>query len=334
MSNQDAEVIVIGNRAVGKTSLLASMYMYMEKNGLASIEGMTFKAEDDFEYKKLVEKWNELKTHIQENQFSSTLEIPYDGTVALFTPHWFEFRRTNKMKKISSQKISFTDTKGGATNTLDQKLISRVNKSFVVFCVVDAAVLMECDDNENDTRNCPLEIKRILQRVLEDGDNIQPQACLFILTKCEKYMNTDNDRNELAERFNKIFKPVLAYAETMNYPLYYLPVQTMGCVEFSHIDPIKEEMIFNVLPLSKKPFAPKDVVFPLVFLMLCLLHVMEKKQERRGLITRILGWLLGWEEDFTSYYNELRQKLGNPTDFRSNLKGTANSMRLCNFWKN
>jgi len=328
MSLKTEEIIVIGNRAVGKTSLLSAMYMYMEQEGLASIGDMTFTAEDDSEYKVLVEKWNEMRRHIKTTQFTSTLNIPYSGTVATFNEHRFAFKT-----KKNSQTISFVDTKGGATSSLDANLIKRVNESFMTICVVDAAVLMECDEVENDERNCPKEIKRILQNVIEDGDNLQPKCCLFILTKCEKYMGDDRNRHVLANRFNKVFKTVLGYAKEKSFPLYYLPVQTMGCVEFSHINPINEEMIFRVLPLEKHPFAPKDVVFPLVFIMLWLLYTMEEGQKKWNILWKGMAWLFGWKEDFTAYNNQLRHRIGVPTDFRSNMEGAYDHMRECKFWK-
>lgn len=321
------EVIVFGNRAVGKTSLLSSMYMQMEAQGVTDCNGMKFSTLENGEFNILRDKWTELQNAITENEFTSSLVIPYNGTIALFTEHPFEFK-TEKYQQI----IKFIDTRGDATGQTDANLINRINESLLMLCVVDASILMELNEAKNEELNCPVTIKKILSDVLGDGDDKQPVSCMFILTKCEKYMHTLEERNRMAARFEKIFSPVFIYAAEKHFPLYYLPVQTMGCVEFSRIDPITEEMKFKTV---NKAFKPVDVIFPLAYLLKTLLIHLNKRQEEAPWWWKVMYyWLFNMKEkNFSAYYENLRKKLGNPIDFRGNRQGTSQHLDTMDFWE-
>lgn len=317
------EVIVFGNSAVGKTSLLSSMYMQMEAQGVSSCNGMTFTPVDDEEFKILKNKWVSLRESIRSSEFTSPPPRPYQGTTQ-DVEHDFVFQTRH-----NALPVRFVDTKGGATGNLDSKLIARINNSFLTICVVDAAILMECDDTTNDTLNCPHEIKRILQRILEDNDETAPISCMFVLTKCEKYMRTQEERKRMVARFEKIFSSALMYAADQRFPLFYLPVQTMGCVEFSMIDPITKELKFKTV---NQNFQPKDVIFPLAHLLKVFLSYLNYRQENMSWLEWITSWFYNVQEDYNLYYNTLIERVNRPIDFRGNLYGTSQHMEPMDFW--
>lgn len=345
------EVIVFGNRAVGKTSLLASMYMQMEDLGIASLDKTTFSPLDNEEFMILENKWNSLRETLRDNEFISAPVTPYEGTQT-FVEHDFVFRTLEEQFFVR-----FVDTKGADTGELNSELISRINNSFMTLCVVDAAILMERDDIDNDKLNCPKRIKRILENVLGDGDNKQPRSCMFVLTKCEKYIRTPEDRERLVKRFEHVYAPVLKYAADKRYPLFYLPVQTMGCVEFSRIDPLTKEMKFKTV---NKDFKPVDVIFPLAYLLkifLEFLNILQQLQQqlrqqqireqqiREQQKKTWLGWFKSLftkeekieevevlQENFNHYYDTLKKMVKDPVDFRGNHNGTSERMESMNFW--
>lgn len=323
-AENELDIIVFGNQAVGKTSLLSSMYMQMEAQGVTSCNGMTFAPIDSDLFNTLRNKWIELRKKIRENEFTSTLVVPYQGT-ATFDEHKFAFTTRGKC-----QIVNFVDTKGANTGESDPTLIKRINESFFTICVVDAAVLMECDDIDNEELNSPMAIKRILMEVLDDGDHRQPISCFFTLTKCEKYMQTEAERNRMAKRFEEIFRSVLDYAAEKRFPLFYLPVQTMGCVEFSRIDPITREMRFKTV---NKEFQPVDVIFPLAHLLKVFLYILHRRQQNRSWYEALMDWWYDLQEDYNLYYNSMISKVGDPIDFRGNNYGHANNLEPMDFWE-
>ena len=327
-NNKTLEIIVLGNRAVGKTSLLSSMYMQMEALGVTDCNGMKFSPVNDEEYKILENKWISLRQSIKDNEFTSAPVMPYEGTTE-DVEHDFVLSTRN-----SKHTIRFVDTRGGDTESMSPDLISRIKNSHLMLCVVDASILMQCDQNDNDKLNCPTKIKQILSNVLDDNDSKKPFSCMFILTKCEKYMFTPEDRNRMAARFEKIFSPVLLYAAQKPFKLFYLPVQTMGCVEFSRIDPVTKEMKFKTI---NKEFQPVDVVFPLAYVLrICLEKFYNSHQNMTWLgkfwqkISLLRKGLP--KEDFQIYYEALQSKVGKPVDFRSNLSGSIPRLESINFW--
>ena len=330
-NNKPLEVIVFGNSAVGKTSLLSSMYMDMEAKGVDRCRDLKFTTLDTDSFIQLRDKWVELRKNISDNVFTSSLVIPYDGTVEDTVKWPFAFETAK-----SKQQINFVDTKGSLTKDLSQTLRDRINNALLLFCVVDASILMERNDVDNEDLNCPITIKKILKDVLEDGDNKQPQSCVFILTKCEKYMHTRNGIERLAARFEKIYAPVLQYAAEQKFPLYYLPVQTMGCVEFSRIIPGSNPKKMQFKAISDK-FQPVDVIFPLAFLLKELLIRLDMAQKSSWPIPglrELLVWLLGMREDYQEYFKDLKDKLGQPMDFRGNRNGSSQHLdSIKDFWE-
>ncbi len=312
--NKPLEVIVFGNIAVGKTSMLSSMYMEMEAQNVTSCNGMTFSATSD-EFNVLRKKWLELRERITQGAFALPLDMDYQPTISKFNEHSFEFKTRGK-----NQRVNFVDTRGGLTDSSDSELIKRVNESFLTICVVDASILMGCNDLENEKQNSPLAIKKILWQILNDNDHKQPQSCLFVLTKCEKWMRTKEERDRMAKTFEKIFQPVLDFAVEKRFPLFYLPVQTIGCVEFSRIDPVTKEMKFKAIGGT---FQPVDVIFPLAFLLKVLL------QNRTW-----FEWILDlWFKDYEAYYQGLKEKVGVPIDFRGNKNGSGSTLESMDFWE-
>lgn len=325
----DLEVIVFGADAVGKTSLLSSMFMQMESQGVTSSNIMAFTPVDHKEFLILIDKWSSLHKKIQNDEFTSGSVIPYDGTTS-FIEHNFEFTTTGYRKVIK-----FIDAKSRIAENLNSNLISRIKNSFALLCVVDAAILMECDDIVNEQWNCPMTIKRILMKILDDGDKKQPISCMFILTKCEKYMRTPEDRDRLSERFEQVFGSVLNYAADKRFPLFYIPVQTMGCVEFSRIDPITKQMVFKTV---NRELQPVDVIFPMIYALSAFMQILIAINNKFLILSppptfdyyyRIREAL----KIFDLYYNSLHDKVGSPTDFRGNRFGTSPSIKPMDFWR-
>ncbi len=301
------EVVMIGNTAVGKTSMLSALSNELDEynlSGKVSLEPTTH------ELKVLQEQWNEMIAQVESQAPFTTLTTCLDATLVNFVEHKFDF----KVDGSKQATVLFTDTRGGLTGDLDEKLIARVNGAFGVFCVVDASVLMECPASKNEQYNCPKFVKRLLKEVYTDGDDQQPRFIAFVLTKCEKYMATKKGQKELTAAFHKVYDNIVVMLNKVETPpnVYALAIQTMTCVSFFKLNDQTGFPEFRVLP--KKEFTTKDCAYPLVIL---LKEVINTIDEGIGFFGRL--WrMLGFATDLRDYLDEVDANIEIP-DFYEEL---------------
>lgn len=294
------EVVMIGNTAVGKTSMLSALSNELDEynlSGKVALEPTTR------EFKVLQEQWNEMTEQVEAQTPFTTLSTGIEGAFVDFVEHKFDFKVDGDKKAH----VLFTDTRGGMTGELDEKLVSRVNDAFGVFCVVDASVLMECPAATNERFNCPKFVKKLLKDVYGDGDDKQPRFVAFVLTKCEKYMSTAKGRRELAKQFHEKYDTITDMLGKVDDPpnVYVLAIQTMGCVSFFKLNE-RGLPEFRILP--KKEFKTKDCAYPLVILLRNLIETMDEEVGFFGRIWRALGLVT----DLRDYLDEIDDNVEEP----------------------
>ena len=303
------EVIMIGNTAVGKTSMLAALSNELDDynlSGNVSLEPTTH------ELKIIQEQWNEMTEQVEAQMPFTTLSTGLEGALVDFVEHKFDF----KVAGTKKAHVLFTDTRGGMTGELDEKLTARVNEAFGVFCVVDASVLMECPASKNERFNCPKFVKKILKDVYNDGDDKQPRFVAFILTKCEKYMASAKGRRELAQQFHEKYDNIvdMLHKAPVAPNIYMLAIQTMGCVSFLKLDE-RGLPEFRILP--QKEFKTKDCAYPLVILLRELISAINAAQKGGifGRIGELWDWilkLLNIRKDLSAYLKEIDANIDAP----------------------
>lgn len=294
------KVVMIGNTAVGKTSMLSALANELDAYALSrkvALEPTTH------EFKVLQGQWNEMIEKVEAQAPFTTLSAGIEGAAVDFVEHAFDF----KVDGSKEARVLFTDTRGGMTGELDDKLVSRVNEAFGVFCVVDASVLMECPESKNDRYNCPKFVKKILNEVYTDGDDKQPRFVAFILTKCEKYMSTKKGQRELAKAFHNKYDNIVSMLGTMTSApnVYVLAIQTMCCVSFFKLNAAGWPE-FRILPA--KELKTKDCAYPLVILLRNLIETMDAQV---GFFGR-LWQFLGFKTDLRDYLGELDANVDEP----------------------
>ena len=300
------EVVMIGNTAVGKTSMLSALSNELDEYnaGKIQLEPTTH------EFKVLQEQWNEMAAQVESQVPFTTLSTGIEGTLVDFVEHKFDF----KVDGSKQASVLFTDTRGGMTGELDAGLIARVNNAFGVFCVVDASVLMECPASTNERYNCPKFVKRLLKEVYTDDDDKQPRFIVFVLTKCEKYMATKKGQRELSAAFHKIYDNIVDMLNKVGTPpnVYALAIQTMTCVSFFKLNDETRLPEFRVLP--QKGLATKDCAYPLVILLKEAINAIDKGVGFWGRVWQFFGWA----KDLRDYLDEVDANIEIP-DFYEEL---------------
>lgn len=294
------EVVMIGNSAVGKTSMLAALSNELDSfnlSGKVALEPTTH------EFKLIQDQWNEMTAQVESQSPFTTLSTGIGGTVVDFVDHEFYF----KVDGSNKARVLFTDTRGTLTGELDERLIARVNNAFGVFCVVDASVLMECPASRNAEYNCPAYVKKLFRDVYCDDDDKQPRFVAFVLTKCEKYMATQKGQRELFMAFHKVYGNIVDMLKKVKAPphTYVLAIQTMTCVSFLKLGENGWPQ-FRVLPA--KELKTKDCAYPLIIL---LKNIVETLDGNVGFFGRIFQ-ALGFMTDLRVYRAELESKVQLP----------------------
>ena len=311
------EVVMIGNTAVGKTSMLAALAKELDAyniSGPVALEPTTH------ELKIIQQQWTEMTEQVESQAPFTTLSTGIEGALTDFVEHKFDF----KVDGSKEATVLFTDTRGGITGDPDEwrktGLIERVNNAFGVFCVVDASVLMECKAYKNEQYNCPDFVKRLLKDVYCDDDDKQPRFVAFVLIKCEKYMATKKGQRELSEAFHKVYDNIVDMLHKVDAPpnVYALAIQTMTCVSFLKLNDATGLPEFRVLPAKK--LKTKDCAYPLVILLKELIDAIDQARHGGffGKIWDKILVLLRIRKSLKAYLNEVDANIEMP-DFYEEL---------------
>ena len=299
------KIVMLGSRGVGKTSTLSAMWHELA-NASVNDDEVSFTPKDDT-LKTLDDKWTNVLSALADNRPFISIDVATvgpDGTAG-FINHEFTF----KAGKGNKCDITFIDSAGGFTEDLNPDLVKEVNEALGIFFVVDAAKLMECDAAINHKANNPMILRQIITKVTEDDDKHQPSFVMFVLTKCETYMGSLADQKKLFEKFSEHFGGVISYIKLKGMKVYYLPIQTMGCVVFRRMTR-DGSLEFKKCGSEIKPV---DALYPLKLVFEHLIAEMAKKQSRW--YKKILQWL-GLQDDVKKYYKNLERIAPKPLDFR------------------
>ena len=296
------EVVMIGNTAVGKTSMLSALSRKLTECN-HKLSGRVALEPTKHELVILEDQWTKMMEKVESQAPFTVLSDGIEGALVDFVEHEFDF----KVNGSKEARVLFTDTRGALTGTLDDRLVSRVNEAFGVFCVVDASVLMECPASKNARYNCPNFVERILNEVYTDGDDKQPRFIAFVLIKCEKYMSTKKGQRDLSKAFHDKYDNIIDMLGKMTPApnVYMLAVQTMCCVSFFKLNEAGWPE-FRVLPA--KEFKTKDCAYPLVILLRNLIETMDSKIGFWGRLWQILGF----KTDLRDYLDEIDEHVDMP----------------------
>jgi len=313
MSTREIHMIMLGPGRVGKSSLLATIYHEINKLKVG------------FELIPIGETKDRLEASYRE--LSSVMErevfVPVDDLVK-GTRGFVEYRLEVTFRQSRVFDLVFHDFRGGALtetgndlNTLREK----VEKSHVIFNLLDAVTLMELDTkDEYERRNAHEKVSQLLHRALQPNEKY---LILFVLVKCESYIKTASSRERLVKRFEERHAPVLQLINNRNLTSrnvvgLLIPVITLGCVEFKKIDS-EGNYIFD---RNHRDFEPREVDQPLRY---ALGFALNRVEENRGFFSDLWRYLSGEGKafnqalkDFCKQHKTGYKVYGNPDLLRVN----------------
>ena len=278
----EIQVMMLGARRVGKTSMLASMYnsfstvvagtnLAMSKKGGKAID-------DSLEHMKALFR----KSNIMENDV-----VP--GVSDFSQTQGFDkidFLLSIAGKKDKPRVIRFVDCSGEWINnrTKEDEVGEEIEKSEVVIIAIDTVLMMEEEGKYNRLNAVQSVTEFIINNMNPDAMINSKKMVLFVPMKCEKYYHQNNEvgsafyqkrMQEINDRIKKEYAQLLNFLTSPNNKKYFtvgiLPVITLGGIEFDEFTSDANDILTeNIQYRYCKPleFAPLFCDRPLIYSLL------------------------------------------------------------------
>lgn len=243
MNGDGITMMMLGPRAVGKTTMLALMYRGLVGGNLNSIFDFSAARDTALDLDEAYQKLTEILNQETFKPVGALLEDTKGVKRHKFTVSFQGQKRFD---------FTFCDFAGGLIHARDdtpgvKDFLDELQRAIVIVNVLDGAAIVEGSRLYSDKINRPFLISELLRQALDDE---QEHLVLFVITKCEAWLKDNGGREALQKAFESYHKDVLNVIEHRaknNVVGVLMPVKTLGCVEFSevrHYAEPEEEIVF------------------------------------------------------------------------------------------
>lgn len=281
------QVMMVGGRRCGKTSILAAMKANFEEQFAKTRLTVSF---GDLETLEILEaKSNEIADYFlgAENRTFSPDSNPTEDMMR----YTYSIGIAEKRGKI---KVDFVDYPGEwlTDKEHNSKLLECMKNTQAVIVAIDTPHLVEESGRFNEYRNFCRRTGEMLKMALEETTGGK-KLILFVPLKCERYLNEskmDDVRVKTEEAYAELIR-YLARSQT-KYEVAVAPIFTLGGAEFSHFERDKhtgeikvnekyhtpEKAVYCFPDISVKKPAPKYCEQPIVYLLAYLMQLAGDKK--------------------------------------------------------
>lgn len=246
---------MMGPRAVGKTSIMASIFSDTRDN--VSGTQLYFRPSQNSS-SELINKRLSLM-----NIFSKRIEItdePQTGAIAAsntVTDFTFEMGFVGRKKTVD---IEIKDFPGEFLTSKPNDVAGFIDDSHVVIVAIDSPYLMENDGLYNEDKN---EVQRVTAFLTNHAESIKDKLILLVPLKCERYFH-DDKINSLKDKVMSSYSQLINFCKTSNIACAITPIQTLGEIEFdSFID--NTYSYGNISKISKYRFTSEKAEYKPLF---------------------------------------------------------------------
>jgi len=309
--NRDLEinVMMVGGRRCGKTSVLAAMQSCTEQlfESTPFTFGPVLDPDNPAAMDALVKQMDQMRRYfkgrMQDPDFAPDLK-PSGG---LF-PYPFYVRLKDKKSRIN---INFIDYKGEWINRSENLAVLKPNmeKSRILIIAIDTPHLVEAKGIYNEDVNC---CRRVTEMVKDTGfadAEKGPGMVLFVPLKCERYYNR-GEMDEVTVRVQKEYRALIHHLQqpgsdgkVSQITIAITPILTLGGAEFSYFkrddnediilgsDGTPQTPIYHISDLNKTEPEPRFCERPLFYVLSYTFALAERERgDKRGLQV-IVKWL-------------------------------------------
>lgn len=239
MDDKSLNVLMVGGRRAGKSSMLAGLFEVMlgdDIKNLVNVDDIT-----EGQHEPLAEKIKELKSELQNK--SGRVVMDDKGHTDKFHPYTLKITMP---RTGHSMQITFTDVNGEYyTNVINgnaqqykenrQQLIDNVRKSDVILIAIDTPYLMEGNEAQNIRANCVDDIQSLLTELrMED----KAKLVVFVPLKCEKWARDGHKLDDVTAKVECVYSTIIRNLKSSPLiEILVLPVQTVGSLRFHEFLP-------------------------------------------------------------------------------------------------
>ena len=295
----------MGPRAVGKTSLMASIFS--ETRDTVAEAGIYFRPSIETSA-VLISK----KLQLQ-NIFSNRKSIqdkPQTGAIdATSEESTFSFEM-GKVGRAHTVNINIKDFPGEYLSSRPEKVEEFVIESNVIMVAIDSPYLMEEDGKYNEMKN---EVQLVTGFLKRNGDIIRDKMILLVPLKSERYFH-DNRLEVLNQKVKSAYAELISLCREYNIACAITPIQTLGHVEFDRfvdnnmalggITKIAKYRFYGANP----KFAPMFCVQPLYYLLTYVAHQYEwMTNQPADIFERIRNTFVSYLKDDSEFFHEIKK---------------------------
>ena len=302
-----AQVMMVGGRRCGKTSILAAMKENFED--LFSKTELTLSIGDLDTLDVLEKKNNEINDYFR--GAANRTFTPDSNPTEEIMHYLFNVGIAGKESKIG---VDFVDYPGEWLTDSEKKkeLLDCMKKSQAIIIAIDTPHMIEENGRFNEYRNFCYRTSEMLKMAFEEA-NPAHMLVLFVPLKCECYMA--KEKMELVrERTEESYESLIQYLQQhpKQYQVAVTPIFTMGGAAFSHFERDRQTMEIAVDPVYntpkkaiycfpdvnvKKP-EPKYCEQPIVWLMAYLLQLAGNEKAAQSGRAGLWKWVRIEVQDF------------------------------------
>ncbi|MCI5189441.1 MAG: hypothetical protein D3905_06520 [Candidatus Electrothrix sp. AS4_5] len=300
---KEITIMLIGPESVGKTSVLATSYNAVSNNSIVEFD--VHPQHDTM--RVLSDAYGKLHK-VTEQSFYQDITPLLEGTQIMAERLFDVF-----LKDEEYLKLKIWDIPGGYMNISEnhteyKKFKKALTEATVFINVLDAVALIEGDNSYFHERATPQMAQYYLnESIVKNPD--KECVVLFVVTKCEKWLKTEEGRRELQSKFDSRYSDVINLFNRASGKMagVLIPVKTLGCVEFTRFDFETKRPIFEKKP--RTDCTPQFVDQPLRHILtfaLSQLQISTKEQrkfpEKYGDFQNALGALQGTRDRNLTIY--------------------------------
>lgn len=296
---------MLGPRAVGKTSVMASIFsdtkeeiagtkLYFRPQ--ASCAGI------------LTAKKLQLMDVI--NKRENLTDKPKAGAIEatnVVTSFDFEMGMKGREKTID---ISIKDFPGEYLDSQPEEVSKYISESHIVMIAIDTPYLMEDGGIYNEEKN---EVNHVVSFFKNHTDSLKNKLVLLVPLKCEKYFH-DKTIDEVSSRITIAYSELISFCKDNNIACAITPIQTLGGVEFDKF--VDNTNAFSKLTKlssyrfygNKPEYMPMFCVQPLYYLLTYVANFYEwSKGQQKGFFDKLKDSLTSFLKDDDEFLHEIKK---------------------------
>lgn len=322
-SETPINILMVGGRRCGKTSVLATIYS--QATSFFGTDELVITSEGLDQEITLTDKMDEIKGYFSASSSNKISEFEPDNTPSLEASQYtFDVSIIGKRGKLA---LNFIDVPGEwYTNSNYEKTVNALVKTCNVLLVaIDTPHLMQEEGIYNEARNRIRPVTHFIRKnfdfiPLNDKKTVDPKMILFVPLKCEKYKE---EMGKVNKAIHESYKDCFTYlsGNSDKCVVAITPIFTMEGSKFSYFKKQNRQVIEYEIDKKKLPKFPIYTIQgsysnlyceqPLVYILVFMLEYAKKLKEKTNWFGRFFDFILRNPsvEDFLKQKDNLKNKI-------------------------